>query len=178
MQCGCVCPPAKLAKLRTCGVVWEYSSSEHVKHQSMARCLTVVAATLAIIATAQAKAYTIASEQAGRRLDGYGSLSGGGATSRLLFQYPEPQLSEILDYLFKPSWGASLHSLKVEIGGDAQSSEGVEPSHSHFAGDLNYARGYEVRSHPLGVGGCVVPHRGVPERSPRSVSPTAHGSGA
>ena len=121
------------------------AACEHMDHRLMARCLAAVATTLAIIATAQAKAYTVASEQAGRRLDGYGSLSGGGATSRLLFQYPEPQLSDILDYLFKPSWGASLHSLKVESGGDAQSSEGVEPSHSHFAGDLNYARGYEVR---------------------------------
>ena len=35
--------------------------------------------------------------------------------------------------------------LKVEVGGDAQSSEGTEPSHSHAPNDLNYQRGYEWR---------------------------------
>ena len=34
-----------------------------------------------------------------------------------------PQRSQILDYLFKPKFGASLHLLKVEIGGDGQSTE-------------------------------------------------------
>ena len=51
-----------------------------------------------------------------RTLDGIGGLSGGGATSVLLPAYPEPQKSQILDYLFKPNFGASLHLLKVEIG--------------------------------------------------------------
>jgi galactosylceramidase len=67
------------------------------------------------------------------------------ATSRLLFQYPDPQLRDILDFLFLPSHGVALHHLKVEIGGDGQSSEGVEPSHAHFAGDANFSRGYEWR---------------------------------
>ena len=53
--------------------------------------------------------------------------------------------TKILDYLFLPNHGSSLQLLKVEIGGDGQSSEGVEPSHSHFAGDLNFQRGYEWR---------------------------------
>ncbi len=48
-----------------------------------------------------------------------GGLSGGGATSVFLPSYPEPQRSQILDYLFKPNFGASLQILKVEIGGDA-----------------------------------------------------------
>ena len=48
----------------------------------------------------------------GRRYDGIGALSGGGATSRLLIDYPEPQRSDILDYLFKPNFGASLQILK------------------------------------------------------------------
>lgn len=34
--------------------------------------------------------------------------------------YPEQQAGEVLDFLFKPNFGASLHLLKVEIGGDAQ----------------------------------------------------------
>ena len=48
-----------------------------------------------------------------RALDGVGGLSGGGATSVLLPHYPEPQRSEILDFLFLPNYGAALHSLKV-----------------------------------------------------------------
>ena len=74
-------------------------------------------------------AFVIDTGAIGRRLDGFGAISGGGATSRLLFSYEEPELSQILDYLFKPQYGLSLHHLKVEIGGDGQSSEGVESSH-------------------------------------------------
>ena len=55
-------------------------------------------------------------------LDGIGGLS-AGASSRLLYDYPEQQRSDILDLLFKPNFGASLHILKVEIGGDGQSTE-------------------------------------------------------
>lgn len=78
-----------------------------------------------------------------REFDGIGAISGGGATSRLLGNYPEPYRSQILDYLFKPNFGASLHILKVEIGGDAQTTDGTEPSHMHYEDDANYFRGYE-----------------------------------
>uniref|UniRef100_A0A671XEQ6 Galactocerebrosidase n=1 Tax=Sparus aurata TaxID=8175 RepID=A0A671XEQ6_SPAAU len=79
----------------------------------------------------------------GRVFDGIGGLSGGGATSRLLVNYAEPYRSQILDFLFKPNFGASLHILKVEIGGDAQTTDGTEPSHMHYENDENYFRGYE-----------------------------------
>ncbi|XP_064195389.1 galactocerebrosidase-like isoform X1 [Anguilla rostrata] len=79
----------------------------------------------------------------GRQFDGIGGLSGGGATSRLLVNYAEPYRSQILDYLFKPNFGASLQILKVEIGGDAQTTDGTEPSHMHYENDENYFRGYE-----------------------------------
>ncbi|KAM8913502.1 galactocerebrosidase isoform 2-T2 [Spinachia spinachia] len=79
----------------------------------------------------------------GRAFDGIGGLSGGGATSRLLVNYAEPFRSQILDFLFTPGFGASLHILKVEIGGDAQSTDGTEPSHMHYENDENYFRGYE-----------------------------------
>ncbi|XP_074516793.1 galactocerebrosidase isoform X2 [Sebastes fasciatus] len=82
-------------------------------------------------------------EGLGRTFDGIGGLSGGGATSRLLVNYAEPHRSRILDYLFKPNFGASLHILKVEIGGDAQTTDGTEPSHMHYENDENYFRGYE-----------------------------------
>ncbi|XP_041369129.1 galactocerebrosidase-like isoform X2 [Gigantopelta aegis] len=78
-----------------------------------------------------------------RRFDGIGGLSGGGATSKLLVNYPKKQRDEILDYLFKPNFGASLQILKVEIGGDSQSTDGTEASHMHEPWDENYQRGYE-----------------------------------
>jgi hypothetical protein len=59
----------------------------------------------------------------GRRFDGIGGLAAiGGA--RLLYEYPEPQRSDILDLLFLPSAGAAYHLLKIEIEGDIDSSYG------------------------------------------------------
>ncbi|KAL3863052.1 hypothetical protein ACJMK2_004834 [Sinanodonta woodiana] len=79
----------------------------------------------------------------GRTFDGIGALSGGGATSKLLPGYPEQQRNEILDYLFKPNFGAALQILKVEIGGGSQSGIGSEATHIYYDGDENYERGYE-----------------------------------
>lgn len=84
----------------------------------------------------------IDAQSADRVYDGHGALS-AGANSRLLFDYPEPQREQILDYLFKPGFGANLHHLKVEIGGDTWSTDGSEPSHMHSRGDLNFDRGWE-----------------------------------
>jgi len=78
----------------------------------------------------------------GRVYEGTGSLSAGGS-SRFLMDYPEPQRTQILDYLFKPKFGASLNHLKTEIGGDVNSTCGTEPSHQHIRTDENYNRGYE-----------------------------------
>jgi len=79
---------------------------------------------------------------AGRTFDGLGAVSAGGST-RLLIDYPEPQRSRILDYLFKPGYGAALQHLKVEIGADIQSTDGAEPSHMRTALDHDSTRGYE-----------------------------------
>ena len=46
----------------------------------------------------------------GKRFDGIGAVSGGGATSVLLKDYPEPQRSQVLDLLFKPKFGASSNT--------------------------------------------------------------------
>ena len=73
---------------------------------------------------------------------GHGGLS-AGASSRLLWDYPTQQRADILDMLFTPQHGMSLHILKTEIGGDAQSTDGTEPSHEHARGDLSCTRGYE-----------------------------------
>ncbi|MGO8736201.1 MAG: galactosylceramidase [Terriglobia bacterium] len=78
----------------------------------------------------------------GRVFEGIGGVS-AGASSRLLIDYPEPQRSQVLDYLFKPNYGASLQHLKVEVGGDTNSTDGSEPSHMHTRTDENYDRGYE-----------------------------------
>lgn len=80
---------------------------------------------------------------AGRLFNGIGAISGGGGNSRLLLDYPEPYRSQILDYLFKPNYGANLHILKVEVGGDTNSTDGSEASFMHTATDQNFTRGYE-----------------------------------
>jgi len=86
---------------------------------------------------------TINLTTAGPRFDGVGALSGGGGTSRLLYDYPEPQRTDVLDTLFNTADGGALHMFKVEIGGDTQSTEATEPSHMHSRDDQNYDRGYE-----------------------------------
>jgi O-glycosyl hydrolase len=97
-----------------------------------------------VAAPAQAAtSITINGTSAGRTFDGVGAISGGGGNSRLLFDYPEPQRGQILDYLFRPGYGASLQILKAEIGGDTNSTSGAEPSHQHTRSDLNCNRGYE-----------------------------------
>src|ERR1700693_5891000 len=78
----------------------------------------------------------------GRIYEGLGAVS-AGANSRLLIDYPEPYRSQVLDYLFKPGYGAALQILKVEIGGDMNSTDGAESSHMHTSGDLSCNRGYE-----------------------------------
>ena len=78
----------------------------------------------------------------GLRWEGIGAISGGGATSKLLMDYSPEVVSDILDFLFKPDFGLDLDILKVEMGGDTDSTEGAEPSHMHGGpGDENYNRG-------------------------------------
>ncbi|MET8629141.1 RICIN domain-containing protein [Kitasatospora sp. NPDC004669] len=104
----------------------------------------VVGAPAALAApTTATQSVTLDGSSPGRAFDGLGAISGGGATSRLLVDYPEPQRSQVLDYLFKPGYGASLQLLKVEIGGDANSTDGPEPSHMRTPTDVNCDRGYE-----------------------------------
>jgi hypothetical protein len=90
----------------------------------------------------------ISGRSMGRVFEGIGALS-AGASSRLLIDYPEPYRSQILDILFKPKFAASLHQLKVEIGGDVNSTDGSEPSHARNRREFEnpqpayYQRGYE-----------------------------------
>src|SRR5262249_18882019 len=79
----------------------------------------------------------------GTRFQGIGAVSGGGGNSRLLIDYPQAQRNQILDYLFKPGYGASLQILKLEIGGDAYATDRSEPSIEHAKGHVNCGAGYE-----------------------------------
>ncbi len=88
---------------------------------------------------------TLDGQGTGRIFDGVGALS-AGASSRLLQDYAEPYRSQILDYLFKPDYGASLQHLKVEIGSDVNSTDGSEPSFARTRAEMthpNFSRGYE-----------------------------------
>ena len=86
---------------------------------------------------------TVSGTSAGRTFGGVGAISGGGGNSRLLTDYPAAEQQQILDYLFKPGYGASLQILKVEIGGDTNSTDGSESSHMHTASATDCNTGYE-----------------------------------
>ena len=88
------------------------------------------------------KSVVVDGHSSGHIFDGIGAVS-AGASSRLLIDYPEPQRSQILDYLFKPNYGAALQHLKVEIGADVNSTDGSEPSYAHTPTNWNFTRGYE-----------------------------------
>ena len=84
---------------------------------------------------------TLDGRDTGRVFDGVGGIS--ASSSHLLYDYPEPERSRILDYLFTPGYGASLQILKVEIGSDANSTVVAEPSHERTRGAVDCGRGYE-----------------------------------
>ena len=79
----------------------------------------------------------------GPAFQGIGAISGGGGNSRLLIDYPPRDRAQILDYLFRPHFGASLQMLKLEIGGGGFSSDGSEPSVEAVKGRLDCGAGYE-----------------------------------
>jgi hypothetical protein len=84
---------------------------------------------------------TIDGRDTGRVFDGIGALS--GATARLLYDYPEPQRSQVLDYLFKPGFGAELQHLKHDMGSDGNNGTGSEAATKHEPDDESFHRGYE-----------------------------------
>lgn len=90
----------------------------------------------------KAQTIQLSSSAKGKQFDGIGAVNGGGATSVLLKDYPEPQRSQIMDMVYRPKYGASLSAILVEVPGDGNSTQGSMPSHSHYQGDHNYLRGY------------------------------------
>ncbi|MFJ9782787.1 ricin-type beta-trefoil lectin domain protein [Amycolatopsis sp. NPDC101161] len=110
-------------------------------------CLALIASGAVAVTAAPAEAatsITINGSSGGRTFDGVGAISGGGGNSRLLIDYPEPERGQILDYLFKPGYGASVQILKIEIGGDTNSTSGAEPSVEHTRGSVDCDVGYEL----------------------------------
>ena len=97
---------------------------------------------LRILAASNKTDIVLDSAAAGKVYEGIGALS-AGASSRLLYDYKEPYRIQILDYLFKPGYGAALQHLKVEIGSDVNSADGSEPSSMRSPDDHNDTRGYE-----------------------------------
>ena len=98
---------------------------------------------MAAPAHAATTSITVNGTQGGRTFDGIGAISGGGGNSRLLTDYPAAQQQQILDYLFKPGYGADLQILTVEIGGDTNSTDGSESSIEHSSGSIGCNAGYE-----------------------------------
>ena len=79
----------------------------------------------------------------GQHFDGIGAVSGGGGGTRLLIDYTPVTRARIFDALFSPNAGAALQMIKVEVGSDAQTTQGTEQSHARVRGDLNCTRGWE-----------------------------------
>lgn len=111
-------------------------------------CLKLLVSVLLLLAVfdgvAEAVTIPIDGTDQGRAFEGIGAIS-AGANSRLLIDYEEPYRSDILDYLFKPKFGASFQHFKVEIGGGTNSTSGAEPSHAITQSELAnpVSRGYE-----------------------------------
>ena len=136
-------PPPPAIKLLAIKLITEFQY-----HYNMPRArLPPLLLLLLLLASSSAAATNVSIALDGatalHRYDGHGGLS-AGASSRLLWDYAEPQRSQILDYMFNTSFGAGFHHLKLEIGGDGQSTDGTEPSHMHTRGDLSCDRGYEL----------------------------------
>ena len=116
-----------------------------MRNRSAIRVLSLFALTLGLLGAAaksQETSIVLDGNNTGRIFDGLGAVS-AGASSRLLIDYPEPQRSQILDYLFKPGYGAALQHLKIEIGADVNSTDGSEPSYMRSPTDHDSTRGYE-----------------------------------
>jgi hypothetical protein len=117
--------------------------------QRVTGALRATTAQLVLLAAAAASApvsVVVDPARVGLRFDGIGGVSGGGGGTRLLLDYPEPERGAILDFLFKPGFGAALQVLKVEVGCDGDTTQGAEQSHMRTADDASptaFDRGYE-----------------------------------
>ena len=73
----------------------------------------------------------------------FGGLGAIPSYEKLLYDYPEPQRSEMLDYLFLPNYGAALQVLKVEIGYDGNNTAVAWASYKRSLNEQpDFNRGY------------------------------------
>ena len=93
-------------------------------------------------AASQQQTMAVDTSQPQRMWDGIGGLS-AGASSRLLYDYEPSIRDDILDMLFTPKLGWAYQILKIETGGDCQSTWGTESSYAHTPSDIGWDRGYE-----------------------------------
>jgi len=114
---------------------WDAASSAFQTANSRAGhgCLTRPGPAAPIRVTANASALSAT-------YHGVGGLAAVGG-ARMLYEYPEPTRSEILDLMFAPTGGAAIQILKVEILGDVDSSYGSGPSFQHTKGNIDANRG-------------------------------------
>lgn len=153
-----------MADVRTMSAEWYRNRSQKVRRRlSLGIALVVVLGMSVTLGPAVKAGYTLAltlnGASLGETFNGIGALNQGGQ-ERMLYDYPEPQRSQLLDFLFSPSVnsstgqrqpaGAAFQTLKVELGGDGMSGEGSEPSHARTQQELSNAqqgqcnyRGYE-----------------------------------
>lgn len=68
-----------------------------------------------------------------KRFDGIDIVNGGGATSVLLKDYPEPQWSEILNLVYELKFEHSVSTLLVEVPGDGETSQKPSDRQLHFS---------------------------------------------
>ena len=109
-----------------------------VRHVTIQRWIIGMAFISLLTPAHGAPAIEINGTSPGKKFDGIGVVNGGGATSVLLKDYPEPQRSQILDLVCEPVSARSVSALIVEIPGDGNSTQGSMPSHMHTRDDLNY----------------------------------------
>lgn len=102
----------------------------------------IVIAALGVQVNAQTQQISIHlnGDQVAQTFDGIGSVF---SYEKLFYDYPEQQRNEILDYLFKPKYGAALQILKVEIGYDGNNTTTSWPSHQRELNEKpNFNRGF------------------------------------
>lgn len=121
---------------------------------AFATAMVVLAATAS---ASSAQTIQVNGNESGGTLQGVGGMSVSD-TSRLLFDYPAAERSQILDYLFcspmvkaAPGYcthgvyGAALQRLKVEIGSGTDSTVGSEPTVEPERGVVNCNVGWEFK---------------------------------
>lgn len=125
-------------------------ASSSTQARSQARAISQTSSTATASAQAQAastqspaptaaslasSSITVDGSDAGQTFEGVGAIT--GAQARYLTDYPAAQQHQIMEDLFAPKYGASLQMLKVEIGGDSNTTDGAEPSVESTKGVVN-----------------------------------------